>query len=225
MSPYQQIFSTNAVLSVWRNLRNTKDNNDLLLAFQYHQDDARGQKSKKYAKGGVVESSQEVADGKGIEVGGKSIGFVVPWRAMQSQRRELKEKEKELAEALVALAGEVAFTGMYPGRCLKSVKECAYTDYHNRSLFYPAVFAHAKSSHPDTPPCGRSVASNVEDRDTNGRQCSFRKWQESIHRRGDSAKVPPADTNTLPTAARTPAHDLRSAHGVERPHLHGHGRL
>ncbi|KAI4914277.1 uncharacterized protein J4E92_009691 [Alternaria infectoria] len=112
MSPYQQIFSTNAVLSVWRNLRNTKDNNDLLLAFQYHQDDARGQKGKKYAKGGVVESSQEVADGKAIEVGGKSIGFVVPWRAMQAQRRELKEKEKELAEALVALAGEVAFTDL-----------------------------------------------------------------------------------------------------------------
>jgi hypothetical protein len=113
MSPYQQIFSTNAVLSVWRNLRNTKDNNDLLLAFQYQQDDVRGQKGKKYAKGGVVESSQEVADGKAIEVGGKSIGFVVPWRAMQAQRRELKEKEKELAEALVALAGEVAFTGMH----------------------------------------------------------------------------------------------------------------
>jgi hypothetical protein len=113
MSPYQQIFSTNAVLSVWRNLRNTKDNNDLLLAFQYHQEDARGQKGKKYAKGGAVDSSQEVADGKAIDVGGKSIGFVVPWRAMQAQRRELKEKEKELAEALVALAGEVAFTGMY----------------------------------------------------------------------------------------------------------------
>ncbi|KAI4946609.1 hypothetical protein J4E91_007298 [Alternaria rosae] len=112
MSPYQQIFSTNAVLSVWRNLRNTKDNNDLLLAFQYHQDDARGQKGKKYTKGGVVESSQEVADGKAIDVGGKSIGFVVPWRAMQAQRRELKEKEKELAEALVALAGEVAFTDL-----------------------------------------------------------------------------------------------------------------
>lgn len=44
---------------------------------------------------------------------GKSIGFVVPWRSMQAQRRELKEKEKELAEALVVLAGEVAFTGRY----------------------------------------------------------------------------------------------------------------
>jgi hypothetical protein len=33
---------------------------------------------------------------------------------MQAQRRELREKEKELAEALVVLAGEVAFTGMRP---------------------------------------------------------------------------------------------------------------
>lgn len=42
---------------------------------------------------------------------GRSIGFVVPWRSMQAQKRELREKEKELAEALVVLAGEVAFTG------------------------------------------------------------------------------------------------------------------
>ena len=114
MSPYQHLFSTHAVLSVWRNLRNTKDNNDLLLTFQY-QDDFRGQKSNKYAKGNVAENTQEVTEGKAVDVGGKSIGFVVPWRAMQSQRRELKDKEKELAEALVALAGEVAFTGMFLG--------------------------------------------------------------------------------------------------------------
>lgn len=38
---------------------------------------------------------------------------MVPWRSMQAQKRELREKEKELAEALVVLAGEVAFTGMY----------------------------------------------------------------------------------------------------------------
>jgi len=111
MSPYQQIFSTNAVLSVWRNLRNTKDHNDLLLTLQFHKDDARGQNGKRFGKGGVVESTQEVSDGKAVDVGGKSIGFVVPWRSMQAQRRELREKEKELAEALVMLAGEVAFTG------------------------------------------------------------------------------------------------------------------
>ncbi|KAJ5023320.1 hypothetical protein PSV08DRAFT_404662 [Bipolaris maydis] len=114
MSPYQHLFSTNAVLGVWRNLRNTKDNNDLLLTLQYHQDDLQRQRGKKYTKGGVSESTQEVADGKTVDVGGKSIGFVVPWRAMQNQRRELKEKEKELAEALVALAGEVAFTDLAP---------------------------------------------------------------------------------------------------------------
>ncbi|XP_014550363.1 hypothetical protein COCVIDRAFT_115662 [Bipolaris victoriae FI3] len=100
MSPYQHLFSTNAVLGVWRNLRNTKDNNDLLLTLQYHQEDLQRQKGKKYTKGGVSESTQEVSDGKTVDVGGKSIGFVVPWRAMQSQRRELKEREKELAEAL-----------------------------------------------------------------------------------------------------------------------------
>ncbi|KAF2855147.1 hypothetical protein T440DRAFT_441069 [Plenodomus tracheiphilus IPT5] len=101
MSPYQQIFSTNAVLSVWRNLRNTKDKNDFFLALQYHHDDAQGTSSKKYGKIGVVESTQEVTDGRAIDTGGKSIGFVVPWRSMQAQRRELREKEKELAEALV----------------------------------------------------------------------------------------------------------------------------
>ncbi|CAO2648276.1 Nn.00g075430.m01.CDS01 [Neocucurbitaria sp. VM-36] len=114
MSPYQQIFSTNAILSVWRNLRTTRDHNDLYLTLQYHADDARGPNGKKYSKGSAVEGTQEVADGKTVDVGGKSIGFVVPWRSMQAQRRELREKEKELAEALVVLAGEVAFTDLPP---------------------------------------------------------------------------------------------------------------
>lgn len=113
MSPYQQIFSTNAVLSVWRNLRNNKDHNDLLLTLQYHKDDARGPNGKKYGKNGGVETTNEVSDNKTVDVGGKSIGFVVPWRSMQAQRKELREKEKELAEALVMLAGEVAFTGTH----------------------------------------------------------------------------------------------------------------
>lgn len=42
---------------------------------------------------------------------GRSIGFVVPWRSMQAQKKELKEKEKALAEALVVLSGEVSFMG------------------------------------------------------------------------------------------------------------------
>ena len=111
MSPYQQLFSTNAVLSVWRNLRTNRDNNDLLLTFQYHSDDVRTQNGKKHGKDCVSQVSQELADGKTVDVGGKSIGFVVPWRSMHAQRKELREKEKELAEALVVLAGEVDFTG------------------------------------------------------------------------------------------------------------------
>ncbi|KAF1829876.1 hypothetical protein BDW02DRAFT_610164 [Decorospora gaudefroyi] len=78
MSPYQQLFSTNAVLSVFRNLRNTKDHNDLLLTFQYHQDDVRGQRGQKYGKSGITEATSEVpvSDGRAVDVGGKSIGFV-----------------------------------------------------------------------------------------------------------------------------------------------------
>ena len=118
MSPYQHIFSTNTVLNVFRNLRNPRDQNDLLLHFQVPADDIR---NGRYGKGHVVETTIEERDGgsgrrRGIDGGrvvdGKSIGFVVPWRSMQAQKRELKEKEKELAEALVVLAGEVAFTGM-----------------------------------------------------------------------------------------------------------------
>ena len=117
MAPYQHIFSTNAVLSVWRNLRSSRDQNDLLLTFQYQPDDLRGQHGvKRHQKGSAVESTQEVTDGRTVDTGGKSIGFVVPWRSMQAQRKELKEKEKELAEALVVLAGEVAFTGTVPRR-------------------------------------------------------------------------------------------------------------
>jgi hypothetical protein len=112
MSPYQQIFSTNAILGVWRNLRNTRDNNDLLLTFQYQPDNVRGHGGRRREKGNVVETTNEVSDGKTLDAGGKSIGFVVPWRSMQAQRKELREKEKELAEALVVLAGEIAFTGM-----------------------------------------------------------------------------------------------------------------
>lgn len=114
MSPnnhIQHLFSANALVSVWRNIRNSRDQHDLLLTFQYHPDDVRGSSGKKYGKANVVETSSDLADGKTVDVNGKSIGFVVPWRSMQAQRRELKEKEKELAEALVALASEVAFTG------------------------------------------------------------------------------------------------------------------
>ncbi|KAF2660843.1 hypothetical protein K491DRAFT_687967 [Lophiostoma macrostomum CBS 122681] len=121
MSPYQHLFSTNAVLNVWRNLRNTRDQNDLFLTLQYQTDDVR---TTRFGKGNVVETTAvEERDGgnarrRGIDASravdgvknGKSIGFVVPWRSMQAQKRELREKEKELAEALVVLAGEVAFT-------------------------------------------------------------------------------------------------------------------
>jgi hypothetical protein len=114
MSPYQHIFSTNAVLGVWRNLRNHRDQNDLLLTFQYQPDDLRTQNGKRHEKGYATETSHEVSDAKTVDAGGKSIGFVVPWRSMQAQRKELREKEKELAEALVVLTGEVAFTGTRP---------------------------------------------------------------------------------------------------------------
>jgi hypothetical protein len=173
MSPYQQLFSTNAVLSVWRNIRNTKDHNDLLLSFQYHQDDVRGQKGRKYGKSGVVETTQEVADGKAIDVGGKSIGFVVPWRSMQAQRRELKEKEKELAEALVALAGEIAFTGMYIIIQHLRRSYVLLEDTHRliscrRSVIYPPILPHAEPTHPDPPSRSRPLAPDVKDRNTNG---------------------------------------------------------
>lgn len=111
--PAQQIFSAKALVGVWRNLRNTRDKNDFYLTLQYHQDDVRGPKGKKYGKTNIVETTSEFEDGKAVDVGGKSISFVVPWRSMQAQRRELREKEKELAEALVMLAGEVSFTGTY----------------------------------------------------------------------------------------------------------------
>jgi hypothetical protein len=127
--PAQQIFSAKALVGkqtleafgqrrwciatgVWKNLRNTRDKNDFYLTLQYHQDDARGAKGKKYGKANVIETTSELEDGKAVDVGGKSISFVVPWRSMQAQRRELRIKEKELAEALVMLAGEVSFTGM-----------------------------------------------------------------------------------------------------------------
>jgi hypothetical protein len=113
MSPYQHIFSTNAVLSVWRNLRTNRDQNDLLLTLQYQPDDIRRKHERE--KGNAYHTTAtEVSDGKTLDTGKKSIGFVVPWRSMQAQRRELKQREKELAEALVVLAGEVAFTELSP---------------------------------------------------------------------------------------------------------------
>ncbi|KAF2002976.1 hypothetical protein P154DRAFT_520339 [Amniculicola lignicola CBS 123094] len=130
MPPYQHIFRADAVLNVWRNLRNTRDQNDLLLTFHYPGDAGDARRAKygdAWGKGTAVENAGENGDvvgkkggkdgGKGnIKMGdklaGKSMGFVVPWRSMQTQKRELREKEKELAEALVVLAGEVAFTDL-----------------------------------------------------------------------------------------------------------------
>ncbi|CAI6333878.1 unnamed protein product [Periconia digitata] len=121
MSPYQHIFSANAVLNVWRNLRNTRDPNDLFLTVQYHPDDIRGPRDtpRKFGKSNVVETKSDetgrrgTVDGRGAP-DGRSIGFVVPWRSMQAQKKELKEKEKELAEALVVLAGEVSYADLPP---------------------------------------------------------------------------------------------------------------
>ena len=117
MSPYQHLFSTNAVLNVWRNLRqNRGDPNDLLLTLQYQPDEVRTKRFGSSKRDGANGQGNEVEAATAVEgTGGqgKSIGFVVPWRSMQAQKRELREKEKELAEALVVLAGEVAFTGMY----------------------------------------------------------------------------------------------------------------
>ncbi|KAF2471315.1 uncharacterized protein BDR25DRAFT_25712 [Lindgomyces ingoldianus] len=124
MSPYQHLFSANTVLNVFRNLRaTTRDQNDLLLTFQYHPDDIRH--ARGLGKGVRNADSGEERDGRrsrrdrmdrmggmGGGSGGRSIGFVVPWRSMQSQKRELSEKERELAEALVVLAGEVVFTDL-----------------------------------------------------------------------------------------------------------------
>ncbi|KAH8716911.1 hypothetical protein GQ44DRAFT_688721 [Phaeosphaeriaceae sp. PMI808] len=101
MSPYQRIFSTSAVLGVWRNLRHNRDQNDLLLTFQYQPDDVKGSCGRQRDKSPENDNAKEVSDGKTVDAGEKSIGFVVPWRSMQAQRRELREKEKELAEALV----------------------------------------------------------------------------------------------------------------------------
>ncbi|KAF2640712.1 hypothetical protein P280DRAFT_490128 [Massarina eburnea CBS 473.64] len=115
-SPYHHLFSTNAVLNVWRNLRHTRDQHDLVLTLQYHPDDVRGPRDAKLGKSNVTETTNDEVGKKGAVVDGRaatdgrSIGFVVPWRSMQTQKRELREKEKELAEALVVLAGEVSFT-------------------------------------------------------------------------------------------------------------------
>lgn len=116
MSPYQHLFSTNAVLNVWRNLRNPRDQNDLLLSFHVHPDDVRTARDRRYGKGSVVETASDETGRKSTSVDrgaidGRSIGFVVPWRSMQAQKKELREKEKELADALVVLAGEVSFMG------------------------------------------------------------------------------------------------------------------
>ncbi|KAH7117941.1 hypothetical protein B0J11DRAFT_571121 [Dendryphion nanum] len=117
-SPYQHLFSTNAVLNVWRNLRSNRDQNDLLLTFQYQPDDVRRSRYTEvssHGKNAIVESSEERdvrTSRNAVDGGSRSIGFVVPWRSMQAQKQELKEKDKELAEALVVLAGEVAFTDL-----------------------------------------------------------------------------------------------------------------
>jgi hypothetical protein len=117
MSSYQHLFSTNAVLNVWRNLRNPRDQNDLLLSFHVHPDDVRTARDPRYGKGGAVETTSDETGRRAAAVGGRgavdgrSMGFVVPWRSMQAQKKELREKEKELADALVVLAGEVSFAG------------------------------------------------------------------------------------------------------------------
>jgi hypothetical protein len=166
MSPnnhIQHLFSANALVSVWRNIRNTRDQHDLLLTFQYHPDDVRGSNGKKYTKQNVVETTADLADGKTVDVGGKSIGFVVPWRSMQAQKRELKEKEKELAEALVALASEVAFTGTvsFPSDVRSDIAR-EDPDLCHRTLPHAPGVSHAEPTHTDPTLGGRNLATDVK---------------------------------------------------------------
>ena len=77
----------------------------------------RAARDPRFAKSTVAETTGDEAGPKGNvqsrgTVDGRSIGFVVPWRSMQAQKKELREKEKELADALVVLAGEVSFAGI-----------------------------------------------------------------------------------------------------------------
>jgi hypothetical protein len=152
--PAQQIFSAKALVGVWKNLRNTRDKNDFYLTLQYHQDDVRGSKGKKYGKTNTVETTSELGDGKAVDVGGKSISFVVPWRSMQAQRRELREKEKELAEALVVLAGEVSFTGTRLPPLLCDFRE---TSQHLRTMKLTVVTQTSPQHY--KPPLRRTLSS------------------------------------------------------------------
>jgi hypothetical protein len=165
--PVQQIFSAKALVGVWRNLRNTRDQNDFYLTLQYHQDEARGSKGKKYGKTHVVETTSDLDDGKAVDTG-KSISFVVPWRSMQAQRRELREKEKELAEALVMLAGEVSFTGTYlPTSSHYPSSQHSLTNIY-RTVTYPSSISHTEPSCADSPSCSRHLATDVQGRTSNG---------------------------------------------------------
>src|SRR4051812_28624225 len=101
--PLQHLFSTNAVFNVWRNLRHARgDPNDLLLTLHVN-DEGR---TRRFGKGSqasgstngngngnaiAIASGDEIDGGAagGQNAGGKSIGFVVPWRSMQAQNREL----------------------------------------------------------------------------------------------------------------------------------------
>jgi hypothetical protein len=127
-------------------LRSHRDQNELLLTFQYQPDDVRGQNGRRHDQGHTGETPTEVSNGTTVDAGGKSIGFVVPWRSMQAQRKELREKEKELAEALVVLAGEVAFTGTKIDPNLERDGSRAFVVYNQYTYHFADLSATLQSS-------------------------------------------------------------------------------
>jgi len=62
------------LVGAWRNLRNTRDKNDFYLTLQYHQDNVRGSKGKKYGNINVIETTSDLDDGKTVEVVAVSKG-------------------------------------------------------------------------------------------------------------------------------------------------------
>ncbi|KAF2491757.1 hypothetical protein BU16DRAFT_621265 [Lophium mytilinum] len=110
---YEHIFSCASVVSVWKNLRAGPGQDGLVVTFQY----PRGTGVTPATNtSGIIGKLGGVGKSGGAEgtIKASQIGLIVPWRSLREQEKQAKEREREIAECVVRLVGEVGFEELPP---------------------------------------------------------------------------------------------------------------
>jgi hypothetical protein len=184
---YEHLFSCASVLSVWKNLRAGPGQDGLVVTFQYG-DMPRGTGViDAVAANGVIRKLGAVGGGFGGTFGGPTgtvkasqIGLIVPWRSLREQERQAREREREVAEYVVRLVGEVGFEGL----CISTaIAMSVLTRLILRTSSFSSTLRFLESLCTDPSHCRRYLTPDEQSGVCDDGQCAVCARQESTYRR------------------------------------------